>query len=87
MTLEHIKCLSSIPHSKFYYLYSSNIGLGSSWAEEWDKYNSQHNYSGTRINTYEDRLIWSYNVATSNILAKSAFMFLAQEHTYIFTRW
>ena len=54
-----------------------DVGLGSRWVEEWDKYIFSLNFIGIRLNSNEE-IIWSYN-ATRNIFVKCAHVGISQE--------
>ena len=83
--MDLIKLPLWLHHSSTYWILVIDVGLGSRWVEEWDKYIFCLNFVGTRLNSNED-IIWSYN-ATRNIFVKSAHVGISQEGSINVPKW
>ena len=85
ITMDLIKLPLWLHHYDTYWILVMDVGLGSRWVEEWDKYIFSLNFVGIRMNSNEE-IIWSYN-ATRNIFVNYAHVGISQEGSIIVPKW
>ena len=63
ITLAHSKQPTWLNSSYSYWHFAFDLGLGSRWAMEWDRYIFYFNSANIRLNIIEFELFWSFNAA------------------------